>query len=166
MSEKSYIKTADFRNLIRMIGTSLDGDNLVEHGLTQIRGVGKRFAQAVVRIAGIDSDRRIGRLSEDECNEIEKIIKEPVKHGIPKWMVNRQKDLVTGEHRHLSGTDVDLVLKLDIDRMRRTKSWKGIRHSLGLKVRGQHTRTTGRRGLTVGYYRKKAKKKKKSSSGL
>lgn len=164
MSEKSYIKKADFRNLIRMIGTSLDGDNLIEHGLTQIRGVGKRFAQAVVRILDIDPETRVGLLSEDQCNEIEKIIKEPVKHGIPEWMVNRQKDLVTGEHRHLSGTDVDLVLKLDIDRMRRTKSWKGVRHSLGLKVRGQHTRTTGRRGLTVGYYRKKAKKKK--SSGL
>jgi len=150
-----YQKDPDFRNLVRMIGTSLEGDRLVENGLTQIKGVGRRLAQAVVRVAGIDPNIRIGMLTEDECDKIEAIIKSPEKYGIPGWMTNRQRDLRTGENRHLSGTEIDLMLKMDIDRLKRTKSWKGIRHQLHLKVRGQRTRCTGRRGLTVGYYRKK-----------
>jgi small subunit ribosomal protein S13 len=46
---------------------------------------------------------------------------------------------------------------MDVDRMKRMRSWKGIRHMYNLKVRGQHTRTTGRKGLVVGYYRAKQK---------
>jgi small subunit ribosomal protein S13 len=153
----SYIKNPDFRNLVRMIGTSLEGNRLVENGLRQIKGVGARLAQAVVRVADIDPQIRIGLLTEEECEKVEEIIKNPAKFGIPEWMVNRQKDLRTGESRHLSGTEIDLILKMDIDRMKRTKSWKGIRHQLNLKVRGQRTRCTGRRGLTVGYYRRKKK---------
>lgn len=156
----SYIKNPDFRNLVRMIGTSLEGNRLVENGIRQIKGVGARLAQAVVRVAEIDPQIRIGLLSEEECEKIEEIIKNPNKFGIPEWMVNRQKDLRTGENRHLSGTEIDLILKMDIDRMKRTKSWKGIRHQLNLKVRGQRTRCTGRRGLTVGYYRRKKKSTK------
>lgn len=158
---QNYIKSPDFRNLVRMIGTSLEGDRLVENGLRQIKGVGARLAQAVVRVSGIDPTTRIGSLTEEECEKLEEIIKNPVKFGIPQWMVNRQKDLRTGEYRHVSGTDIDLILKMDIDRMKRTRSWKGVRHQLRLKVRGQRTRTTGRKGLTVGYYRKKKKSAKK-----
>ena len=156
----SYIKNPDFRNLVRMIGTSLEGNRLVENGLRQIKGVGARLAQAVVRVAEIDPQIRIGLLTEEECEKVEEIIKNPAKFGIPDWMHNRQKDLRTGENRHLSGTEIDLILKMDIDRMKRTKSWKGIRHQLNLKVRGQRTRCTGRRGLTVGYYRRKKKSSK------
>jgi small subunit ribosomal protein S13 len=156
----NFRKSSNFRLLIRMIGTSIDGQKLVEYGLAQIKGVGIRLSQAIIRIAGIDPRRRIGELSEEECDKLEKMIKEPIESGVPSWMVNRQKDIRTGTDRHISGTDLDLVLKVDIDRMKRTRSWKGMRHQLGLKVRGQRTRCTGRRGLTVGYYRKKKKSTK------
>jgi small subunit ribosomal protein S13 len=45
-------------------------------------------------------------------------------------------------------------MKSDIDYMKKMKCWKGIRHSQGLKVRGQCTRTTGRFGAAVGVARK------------
>ena len=104
---------------------------------------------------------RVGLLTEAQQEKLIAIIREPVKFGIPNWMVNRQKDLRTGEYRHISGTDLELMTKIDIDRMKRTRSWKGIRHMYGLKVRGQHTRTTGRHGLVVGFYRAKMRDKKK-----
>ncbi|MHA1473812.1 MAG: 30S ribosomal protein S13 [Promethearchaeota archaeon] len=147
-----YKKNAEFRNLLRILGTSIEGHRKVAFGLSQIRGVGRRLAQAVVRVAGIDPDIRIGLITEEQQQKLVDIIKEP-------WMVNRQKDIRTGEYRHISGTDLELLLKYDIDKMKRTRSWKGIRHMYGLKVRGQRTRTTGRRGLVVGYYRKDMKKK-------
>jgi small subunit ribosomal protein S13 len=61
----------------------------------------------------------------------------------------------SGENKHFTGADLDFQLKMDIDYMMKTKSWKGIRHGLGLKVRGQRTRCTGRRGRTVGVTRKR-----------
>lgn len=154
----SYIKSPDFRNLVRMIGTSLEGDRLVENGLRMVKGVGPRLAQSIVKVLGIDPKTRIGMLSEQQCEKIEQMIKNPLQFGVPTWFVNRQKDLRTGENRHVSGTEIDLILKTDLDRMKRIRSWKGIRHSLHLKVRGQRTRCSGREGMTVGYYRKKMKK--------
>ena len=47
-----------------------------------------------------------------------------------------------------------LSVKTDVDFMTDIRTWKGIRHSLGLKVRGQRTRTTGRKGRAVGVAKK------------
>lgn len=158
-----YRKTSEFHNLLRIIGTSVEGHRTLAFGLSTIRGVGRRLAHAVIHIAqrddpSIDPRMRIGQLTEAQQKRLIEIIKDPVKYGIPSWMVNRQKDLRTGEDRHISGTDLELMIKLDVDRMKRTRSWKGIRHMYGLKVRGQRTRTTGRHGLVVGFYREKMKK--------
>ncbi|MEM2618451.1 MAG: 30S ribosomal protein S13, partial [Candidatus Hadarchaeales archaeon] len=49
--------------------------------------------------------------------------------------------------------------KADIGRERKIRSRRGIRHELGLPVRGQRTRTTGRKGLSVGVMRKEARVK-------
>lgn len=157
-----YQKTSEFRNLLRVIGTSIEGHRTLAFGLSQIRGVGRRLAHAVIEIASrtdpnIDPRMRMGQLSEAQQERLVEIIRDPVKFGIPHWMVNRQKDLRTGEDRHISGTDLELMFKMDIDRMKRTRSWKGIRHMYGLKVRGQRTRTTGRHGLVVGFYREQKK---------
>ena len=143
-----------------MVGTSVEGHRRLAFGLSQIKGVGRRLAQAIVRLSGFDPNMRVGLLTEEQIEKLETMIKDPVKYGVPTWMVNRQKDLRTGEYRHISGTDLDLIRKLDVDRMKRTRSWKGIRHMYGLKVRGQRTRTTGRHGLVVGFYRAKQKGKK------
>ncbi|OLS16339.1 MAG: small subunit ribosomal protein S13 [Promethearchaeota archaeon CR_4] len=122
------------------------------------------MAQAILRVSGIDEEMRAGNLSEKEVSKLEQIMGDPLKYGIPRWMVNRQKDLRTGEDRHISSTDLALVLKIDVDRMKKTRSWKGVRHHLNLKVRGQHTRTTGRSGLIIGVARKK-KGQQGASSG-
>jgi small subunit ribosomal protein S13 len=69
-------------------------------------------------------------------------------------MFNRRKDLETGRDEHLIGPDLVLRNKADIDFMRDIRTWKGVRHSLGLKVRGQRTKTTGRKGRAVGVRKK------------
>jgi small subunit ribosomal protein S13 len=79
----------------------------------------------------------------------------PVKNGIPAYMVNRKKDLRTGEDKHVIGNQLDITVRRDIDRMKRIRSYKGVRHHLHLKVRGQRTKSTGRHGLVIGVMRKK-----------
>ena len=155
-----YQKKPEFQNLLRIIGTSIEGHRKIAFGLSQIRGIGLRLADAIVRISGLDPELRIGLLTEAEQAQLVEIIRDPVAKGIPKWMVNRQKDLRTGEYRHITGNDLVLVTKMDVDRMKRVRSWKGIRHMYNLKVRGQRTRTTGRHGLVVGYLRKTMEKKR------
>ena len=55
---------------------------------------------------------------------------------------------------HVSSHDVDVTRKFDVQRMIDKKTYKGVRHMLGLPVRGQRTRSSFRRGRTVGVIRK------------
>ena len=147
--------TEGFRYIVRLIDTDLDGFKKVSYALRKIRGIGVTLGWAIARSVGVDPNRRIGELSDEELKRIEVALRGSSKLNIPSWMFNRRKDLETGRDLHLIGSDLELRIKQDIDFMKGIRSWKGWRHSLGLKVRGQKTRTTGRTGRTVGVQRKK-----------
>lgn len=153
----SPIRPKNFREQVYFstLRARVDGNSKVEYGLTQINGIGRRFAQAIIKVANISLDLRIGAVSEKDLSRIEEIILNPIKNGIPAYMVNRKKDLRTGENRHLIGNQLQIAIRRDIERMKRIKSYKGVRHHLHLKVRGQRTKSTGRHGLVIGVIRKK-----------
>jgi len=144
-----------FRHIVRIAGQDVDGSNKVVYAISQIKGIGINLAYSIVRIANIDPDTRVGFLSDADIKRLENVIRNPKKYGVPTWMLNRRKDLETGEDLHLIGSDLVLRVKMDIDLMKKIKCWKGVRHALGLKVRGQRTRTTGRTGQTVGVTRRR-----------
>lgn len=162
MSTTSAVRPKNFREKVffRKLRTQVDGNAKVEYGLTQIRGIGRRLSQAIVKIAEVNPDMRIGAIPEKDLNKLEEIILNPIANGVPAWMVNRKKDLRTGENLHILGNQLEITVKRDVDRMKRIKSYKGVRHHLGLKVRGQRTKSTGRHGLVVGVLRRKLKIKK------
>jgi small subunit ribosomal protein S13 len=147
--------SSSYRYIIRVARTDLDGSQKLDSALSNVKGVGQRLARAIVNAAGLNPDQRTGYITDEDVAKIEEVLENPRKFGIPHWMLNRQKDMKSGENKHLIGADLDFQLKMDIDLMMKTKSWKGIRHGLGLKVRGQRTRTSGRRGRTVGVSRKR-----------
>src|SRR5213076_1268622 len=97
----------DFRYIVRMANTDLDGTRSVSYSLTAIPGVGIRVSETVVDL-------------------------------------------------HLTGADVEIRRRDDINRMKMIRSYKGVRHETGQKVRGQRTRSNGRTGLTVGVTKKAA----------
>ena len=144
----------EFRHIVRLSGTDLDGSKKLIYGLTKIRGVGVSLANAIAKAADLKAEMRIGNLTESEVEKIEDIIADPTKYGIPSRLLNRRKDLESGRDLHFVGPDLALRVKSDIDFMKDLRTWKGIRHSLGLKVRGQRTRTTGRMGKAVGVRKK------------
>ena len=119
-------------------------------GLTQIKGIGYNFATAILDTLKIDTNSNIGNLSDSDVEAIEKLITDPVGSNFPTWFLNRQKDIETGKNLHLLTSDIPFTLRNDIERERVTASWRGYRHLNGLKVRGQRTRTTGRKGGAVG----------------
>ncbi|MCK5562871.1 30S ribosomal protein S13, partial [Candidatus Bathyarchaeota archaeon] len=140
----------EFRHITRIVNTDLDGAQKVGYALSRVKGIGNRLANVIVQKAEIDPNIRLGFLPEADIKKIEDMIKNPVKYGLPNWLLNRPKDRETGKDTHLVGADLILQIKSDIDQMKRIKSWKGFRHSHGLKVRGQRTRTTGRKAKALG----------------
>ncbi|MEM0085147.1 MAG: 30S ribosomal protein S13 [Candidatus Methanomethylicia archaeon] len=143
-----------FKHIVRIAGQDLDGSNKVVYAISRIKGVGINLAYVITRLADVSPNERLGYLPDVKIRKIEGIINSLSSQNIPSWMLNRVKDLETGENKHLIGSDLILRIKSDIEFMKKIKCWKGIRHSLGLKVRGQRTRTTGRTGQTVGVSRK------------
>ena len=140
----------EFRHLVRISRKDLDGGKKLIVALSDLKGVGYNFAQVITSKLDIDPRVRLGTLSEEQVKVIEKAIQSTAKAALPEWYYNRRKDPETGEARQLLGSDLDFIQKNDIQDEKDIQSWKGIRHGLGLKVRGQRTRTTGRKGRTVG----------------
>ncbi len=144
-----------FKYIVRIAGTDVDGSLKTAWGLAEIKGIGINLAYALCRLLGIDPEKRIGFLTDAEIKKLEEAFKNPSAYGIPSWMLNRRKDYSSGNDMHLIGAELLFYVKQDIDREKKIKSYRGIRHALGLKVRGQRTRTTGRLGITVGVRKKR-----------
>ncbi len=140
----------EFRHIVRIAGRDLDGTKKVQASLSEIKGVGGSLANAMAASLKIDSRQRLGQLSDKQLQQIESALKDSSSLSLPPWMLNRRKDVDSGANLHRFGSDLDFMIKNDIDREKNLLSWRGVRHSLGLKVRGQRTRTTGRKGRTVG----------------
>ena len=142
--------STEYKHIVRLAGSDLEGSRKVVYALTKIKGINVRLADAIAKRANIPQDKRLGFLSESEIRRLEDIIMNITSFDIPKWLLNRRKDLESGEDIHLITSDLDLKVKEDIEREKTMRSWRGYRHSYGLKVRGQRTRTTGRKGRTIG----------------
>ena len=140
----------EFRHLVRIAGKDLEGSKKLAVALSDIKGVGHDFSNSVIASLGLDPRLRLGTLTEEQVAKVEEALHRSAKSGLPMWYYNRRKDPETGETQQLLSSDLDFAMKNDIDRERNVQSWRGIRHGLGLKVRGQRTRTTGRKGRTVG----------------
>ena len=150
-------------SIIRVVETNLDGGIEVGSAIRKIRGVGDMFSNAVSIISGF-GNKKLQELSSEELKHLEDIIKDPGKFGIPIWMHNRRFDPSSGTFRHISASTLELTTKTDINEMKKLKNYKGVRHGLGLPLRGQRTRGSFRKGKTVGVSKKKqapAKKTKK-----
>jgi len=144
----------EFRHILRIVDADVDGTLKASYAVSKVKGINVRLAHAVLRKADVDPEKRAGFLTEAEIDKIEEIIKDPLKHGVLPWLVNRRKDAETGKDMHFISADLVLRSKMDIEDMKNTKSWRGYRHAYGLKVRGQRTKTTGRAGKALGVKKK------------
>jgi len=136
--------------MVRIVGNDIHGERKMIVGLTEIRGIGYMFANTILNILKIDPNQRIGYLSSEQIQSIESIIKNPAGSNFPSWFLNRRKDVETGEDKHLITSDIAFTVRNDVEREKTSGSWRGYRHMFGLKVRGQRTRCTGRKGGAVG----------------
>lgn len=172
-----------FTHILRIQNTNIDGKRQVMYALTAIKvsesrrqltcsyflqkvlrlliknpvkqGMGRRFSNLVCKKANVDPNKRAGELSDEEVEKITTVMANPRQYKIPDWFLNRQKDIRDGKHSQVISNNLDNKLREDLERLKKIRAHRGLRHYWGLRVRGQHTKTTGRRGRTVGVAKKK-----------
>jgi small subunit ribosomal protein S13 len=144
------LSTSEYKYILRIAGKDIEGSKKVIVAVSEIKGVGYNFAQVLTQILNISPDKRVGFLTEGEIREIEQAIANPTKAGVPLWYLNRRKNMDTGLTQHMITSDLDFAATNDVEREKTVMSWRGYRHMFGLRVRGQRTRTTGRKGGAVG----------------
>lgn len=142
------------RAIVRVANTNLDGEKALVNALREIKGIGYAMSKAICTVANLDPRRKLGSLSESELENLEQIINNPIKFGVPAFLVNRRKDLKTGEDLHLIGAELDIAKKFDIQRYIELRTYRGWRHMLGQPVRGQRTKSHFRKGRAVGVIKK------------
>src|SRR3989338_5512633 len=135
----------DFNYIVRIVNADLDGNKPIIQALRKIKGVSFMFANAVCRLTGVDTTQKTGYLNEEDIKKIEEVLKNPLKFNTPFWMLNRKKNPEDGNDKHLLGADLKFTQENDIRFMKKVRSYKGIRHSFGLPVRGQRTKSNFRR---------------------
>ncbi len=156
---------ADFKHLVRIANTDLDGKKAIVIALKDIRGIGIPLGNAVCQIAKINGMEKTGNLSDADIKRLDELVRTLDKQDLPSWMFNRRRDLETGQNRHVITNDLIFNKDNDIKLMRRIKCYKGVRHSFNAPVRGQRTRSNFRanKGKVMGV--KSAGKKGGPSGG-
>ncbi len=142
--------------IVRILSKDIEGKMKLYPGLTKIKGVSWAMSNAVCKILGIDKSKKIGELSEKEIKDISEFLKNP---KVPVFLVNRRFDFETGEDRHLIGIDLDLRKDFDIKRLKNIRSYRGLRHQIGLPSRGQRTKAHFRKNKSKSVGIKKKIKK-------
>jgi small subunit ribosomal protein S13 len=128
----------DEETLIRILGKDIRGSRNFLTGLTKIKGVSWGISNAACIKLKIPKDKKISALSKEEIEKVENFLKNP---EIADYLKNRRKDVETGETKHFVSTDLDMKKDFDIRRLKKIRSYKGIRHTAKLPVRGQRTRS-------------------------
>ena len=127
--------------MARIVGVDLPKNKRGEVGLTYIYGIGRSNAQRILDEAGIDRNIMVKDWSDDQLSKIRAIINDNLK--------------VEGELRS--------SVQLNIKRLMDIGSYRGIRHRIGLPVRGQSTKNNARtrkgRRKTIANKKKAAAKK-------
>jgi len=108
--------------MARIVGVDLPRNKRGEVGLTYIYGVGRSIAQKVLDEAGVDRNAKVEEWNDDQINNIRRILNEKYK--------------LEGELR--SETQMNIKRLMDIG------CYRGVRHRIGLPVRGQSTKNNAR----------------------
>ncbi len=106
----------------RIVGVNIPEEKRVEVALTYIKGIGLATSKIILKELEIDPNRRAKEISVEEAGKIQKIIEKKYK--------------VEGE--------LNRIVMTNIKRMKEIGCYRGARHSKGLPVRGQRTKTNNR----------------------
>jgi small subunit ribosomal protein S13 len=108
--------------MARVAGVDLPAKKRAEIGLTYIYGIGRARSSSILHRAGVDPDKKVGALTEEEVSRIRQILEE--------------EGAVEGDLRK--------EVSMNVKRLMEMGAYRGLRHRRGLPVRGQRTHTNAR----------------------
>ena len=135
----------NFRYFVRIANTDLDGNKGIGNALKKIKGVSFMFSNMICNIAGVDKTAKTGYLNDEQVKKLDDILNNPLKYNSPGWMLNRRKNYEDGKDYHIITGNLSFAEETDIKRMKKIRSYRGVRHGLGLPVRGQRTKSNFRK---------------------
>merc|ERR1712121_327030 len=125
-----------FQHILRIMNTNIDGRRKSMFAITAIKGIGRRFSNVVCKKANIDLKKRAGELTEEEVDRVLTVMSNPRQYKIPDWFLNRQKDIKDGKYSQVMANALDNKLREDLERLKKIRAHRGLRHFWGLRVRG------------------------------
>ncbi len=146
--------------IIRILSKDIPGNMTLYSGLTRIKGISWAVSNAICKLLKFDKRKKVGELTREEIDKIEKFMKNP---DMKSFLKNRVKDFEVGEDKHIIGSDLELRKDFDIKRLKKIKSYRGLRHASGLPLRGQRTKSNFRKNRSKGAGIKKKNKKTEKS---
>ncbi|MCJ2540961.1 MAG: 30S ribosomal protein S13 [Candidatus Thermoplasmatota archaeon] len=152
--QKSEDENPDFKFLVRIVNTDIEGEMPLYLALPKVKGIGRRVSIRIVDNLEFDRYQRIGDMTDEEVDKIQHAL-ENIHDILPHWMMNRQKDYDSGDDIHVTSSEVQMTRRDDINRLKKVRAYRGIRHERGHKVRGQRLKSNGRTGLVLGVSRKR-----------
>lgn len=135
----------DFKYFVRIVNTDLDGNKSIGNALRKIKGVGFMFSNMLCSLAGVDKMSKTGYLKDEEIKKLDEVLKNISNYNVPSWMLNRRKNYEDGKDYHIITGNLSFAEENDIKRMKKIRSYRGVRHGIGLPVRGQRTKSNFRR---------------------
>ncbi|MEM1700435.1 MAG: 30S ribosomal protein S13 [Candidatus Anstonellales archaeon] len=158
--KKTTEKTQDVkRGIVRIAGVDVLGNTKLYRALWKIRGISFTTGKFIVKLIsdklGIPKDTLVGNLDDDQIQKIDNLLANLDSTVMPTYLMNRRSDIWDGKSYHLIMNDLAFATRMSIERKKKMYNWQGYRHLRGKKVRGQRTKNTGRKGMSVGVMRNK-----------
>jgi len=149
-NQKDKEQKDEFKHFVRVANTDIDGNKQIAHALTKIKGVSFMFSNLICKFAKINDTEKTGYLKDEQVKRLDDVINDPKKYKTPDWMLNRRKNYEDGEDSHLISGSLTFTTENDIKRLKKIRSYRGIRHGLKLPVRGQRTKSNFRKNKGKG----------------
>ena len=146
------------RGIIRLAGKDVSGYISLRRGLLRVKGIGQStrglVADIIAKELKISPTVKVGTFDDAQIEKIDAILANIQNYGLPSYLLNRRKSRDTGKDEHVIMNDLVFSERQDVENEKKLYTWKGYRHHYGQKVRGQRTRNTGRKGMSLGVIRK------------
>jgi len=146
------------RGIIRLAGKDVSGHLTLRRALLRVKGIGQTtrglVADIIAKELKLSPTVKVGTFDDDQIEKIDVILANIHKYNVPPYLLNRRRAPETGGDEHNIMNDLVFSERNDIENEKKLYTWKGYRHHYGQKVRGQNTRNTGRKGMSLGVIRK------------
>ena len=140
----------DFKYFVRIVNTDLDGKKQISNALMKIKGIGFMFSSMICGLAGVDKATKTGYLSDEQVKKLDDVLNNLSNYNVPTWMLNRRRNYEDGKDYHLVTGNLSFAEENDVKRMKTIRSYRGVRHGVGLPVRGQRTKSNFRKSKGKG----------------